>query len=171
MKLILKDQSDILKVQNELMNILPELKEKPYICEIKPYKPKRSLDANAYFHVLVDKMSKVLKISESEMKNKLVCEYSTTVKDPTDSNKILYLAATSGFDLRKYDESFKYPVFYKESIVNGQKMNWWYFKTPTHLLNPIEMANVIDMTIQDAKDLGIETLTPMELENLKGYKG
>ena len=35
---ILKNQEDILIVQNELMNVLPSLAEKPYIVTIKPYK-------------------------------------------------------------------------------------------------------------------------------------
>ena len=32
------------------------------------------------------------------------------------------------------------------------------------------MARLIDGTIEEAKQLGIETLTPIEIENLKGYK-
>ena len=40
----------------------------------------------------------------------------------------------------------------------------------THTLDSAEMATLIDGTIEEAKQLGIETLTPIELENLKGYK-
>ena len=61
MEVVLRNQADILAVQNELLTILPNLHDKPYICEIKPYRKRRSLDANAYFHVLVDKIAKCLK--------------------------------------------------------------------------------------------------------------
>ena len=58
MRIVLKEQADILSVQNELMNILPELQNKPYVCEIKRYREARSKDANSYFHVLVEKIAK-----------------------------------------------------------------------------------------------------------------
>jgi hypothetical protein len=71
MEIILKEQQNILEVQNELMNILPEIiGGKPYVCEIKRYYERRSLDANAYFHVLVDKIAKVLKRSAEDIKSK-----------------------------------------------------------------------------------------------------
>ena len=77
MEFILKEQRDILAVQNELMNILPEIKEKPYICEIKQFRKRRSLDANAYFHVLVDKIAKETKKSAEEVKISLNLDYGT----------------------------------------------------------------------------------------------
>ncbi len=58
MEIILKERQDCLKVQEALLTIIEQLKEKPYVCEIKPYRQRRSLDANAYFHVLVDKIAK-----------------------------------------------------------------------------------------------------------------
>lgn len=81
MEVILKNQADILAVQNELLTILPSLKDKPYICEIKPYRKRRSLDANAYFHVLVEEISKVLKISNTEVKKSLNLDYGTISKN------------------------------------------------------------------------------------------
>lgn len=33
------------------------------------------------------------------------------------------------------------------------------------------MATLIDGAVEEAKTLGIETLTPAEIENLKGIKG
>lgn len=81
MEVILKTQNDILQVQNELMNILPELKDKPYICEIKPYKKRRSLDANAYFHVIVDKIAKATNKSSDEIKVQMVLDYGTIASD------------------------------------------------------------------------------------------
>ena len=39
------------------------------------YTQKRSLDANAYFHVLVGKIADVLTISKAKAKNVLICKY------------------------------------------------------------------------------------------------
>ncbi len=40
--------------------------------EIKPYKRKRSLDANAYYWVLLTKLAKILRISNAELHNVLL---------------------------------------------------------------------------------------------------
>ena len=43
--------------------------------EMKKYRAKRSLDANAYFHVLVGKIADTLTISKAKAKNMLICRY------------------------------------------------------------------------------------------------
>lgn len=43
--------------------------------EMKKYRQKRSLDANAYFHVLVGKIADALTISKAKAKNVLICKY------------------------------------------------------------------------------------------------
>lgn len=162
---ILKNQSDILAVQNELMNILPELAEKPYIVEIKPYRKKRSLDANAYFHVLVDKIAKSLKVSSEEIKVKMNLDYGTIA---TDEKGI-----KAGFKALKsipITNFFKYAKPIGECVENGKVFVKYLIYKETHTLDTEEMASLIDGTIQEAKLIEIETLTPIELENLKGYK-
>ena len=166
MEIILKTQSDILAVQNELLTILPELKDKPYVCEIKPYKNRRSLDANAYFHVLVDKISKVIKKSAEEVKAQLVLDYGTIAKD--DKGLKVGFKALKEVPITKF---YKYVKPIGECIENGKEFVKYLIYKETHTLSSSEMASLIDGTIQEAKQLGIETLTPMELENLKGYKG
>lgn len=165
MELILKEQADVLTVQNELMNILPNLKEKPYICEIKPYRKRRSLDANAYFHVLVNKIAKVVKRSDNEVKKQLVFDYGAVAK------------TEEGFDVKwtarediPVEDFVKYPKPIGEEIRRGKKFTQYLIYKETHTLDSAEMARLIDGTIEEAKQLGIETLTPIEIENLKGYK-
>lgn len=43
--------------------------------EIKKCKAKRSLDANAYYWVLITKLAKILKTSNSEVHNQMISEY------------------------------------------------------------------------------------------------
>ena len=43
--------------------------------EIKKYKAKRSLDANAYYWVLLTKLAKVIGLSNAEAHNMLLCRY------------------------------------------------------------------------------------------------
>lgn len=165
MELILKSQADVLAVQNELMNILPLIKEKPYICEIKPYRKRRSLDANAYFHVLVDKISKVLNRSNEEVKTQLNLEYGTLARDET--GQIAGFKALKEVPITRF---FKYAKPIGECIENNKIFVKYLIYKETHTLDSAEMSRLIDGTIQEAKDLDIETLTPIELENLKGYQ-
>ena len=165
MEFILREQADLLAVQNELMNILPKLKEKPFICEIKPFYKKRSLDANAYFHVLVDKIAKALKTSAEDIKIQMNLDYGTIASD--DKGLKAGFKALKDIPITRY---FKYAKPIGECEENGKVFVKYLIYKETHTLNSAEMATLIDGTIEEAKQLGIETLTPVELENLKGYK-
>lgn len=163
MEFMLKEQADVLAVQNELMNILPGLKEKPYICEIKPYRKRRSLDANSYFHVLVDKIAKATKRSNEDIKTQLVFDYGAIARDEK--------GLKAGFKALKdipITQFFKYAKPIGECIENNKTFVKYLIYKETHTLDSAEMATLIDGTIEEAKQLGIETLTPVEIENLKG---
>jgi len=165
MEIILRKQEDILQVQNELMNVLPEIKDKPYICEIKPYHKRRSLDANAYFHVLVDKIAKKVKRSAEDVKVQMNLDYGTIVSD--EKGLKAGFKALKEVPITRY---FKYAKPIGEVTENGKAFVKYLIYKETHTLDSHEMAVLIDGTIQEAKQLGIETLTPLELENLKGYE-
>ncbi len=166
MEIILKGQKDILTVQNELMNILPQLKNSPYICEIKQYHKKRSLDANAYFHVLVDKIAKAVHRSAEEIKVQMNLDYGTIAKD--EQGLKAGFKALKSIPINKF---FKYAKPIGECEENGKIFVKYLIYKETHTLDTQEMATLIDGVVEEAKQLGIETLTPIELENLKGYKG
>lgn len=130
------------------------------IYEVKEYKPKRSLNANAYFHVLVEKTAEIIGRSATWTKNDLLADYGYIDQDTgpiilrDDINwhefRELHLRPTSA--TRILDDGELYRVFY---IIRG-----------THTYNSKEMARIIDGAIQEAKALGIETLPPQELERM-----
>lgn len=165
MEIILKTQQDILIVQNELMNVLPKLNETPYVCEIKKYYKKRSLDANSYFHVLVDKIAKATSKSAEDVKVEMNLSYGTIATDEKGV-KVGFKA----LDSVPITNFFKYAKPIGVCIENGKKFIKYIIYKETHTLNSNEMAFLIDGTIQEAKQHNIETLTPNELLMLKGYK-
>ena len=166
---VLKNQQDLLVVQNELMNVLLDIQinQKPYIVTIKPYKKRRSLDANAYFHVLVDKIAKALKESAEEVKIRLNLDYGTIAED--DKGLKVGFKALKEVPITQF---FKYAKPIGEVIENGKVFVKYIIYKETHTLTTDEMARLIDGAVQEAQQLGIQTLTPMEIENLKKmYKG
>lgn len=164
MKCLLKTRSDILDVQDMLFEIAPLLREKPYVCEIKPYVKKRSLDANAYFHVLCDAIAKATKRTPDEIKINLNTTYGTLATD-TDGQYVAVILP----EKVKVEDFYSYAKWYKSVEINNKKFNSYLLYKPTHELNSKEMATLIDGTIYEAEQLGIETKTPAELAELEGY--
>ena len=62
---------------------------------------------------------------------------------------------------------YKYTRFIESRRENGKMFNCYLVLKRTSELNSKEMAHLIDMTIQEARELGIETETPRELEEMK----
>lgn len=167
MEILIQEQKDILQVQNELMNVLPEIANgKPYYCEIKRHHERRSLDANAYFHVLVDKIAKALKRSVYDIKTQMNLEYGTYAKDESN-NKVAGFKALKDIPIGKY---CRYANPIGEVVEDGKVFIKYLIRKDTHELDNKEMAQLIDGVIQEANDLGIETLTPSQLATLEGYQ-
>ncbi|MCM1222916.1 MAG: hypothetical protein NC548_51540 [Lachnospiraceae bacterium] len=163
MEIILRSQNDILSVQNELMNILPELSKKPFRCEITQYRERRSLDANAYFHLLVGKIAEKLNTGNEETKRRLNLEYGAPALN--DDGTLLVVKVPLGTDITRF---YPYPKFYRDKKeINGKISNYYLFYKPTHELDTKEMARLIDGVVNEAKELGIDTRTPEELASMK----
>ncbi len=83
----------------DFLETYEELKGKDVLSlEIKPYRKKRSLDANAYYWVLLTKLAKVMNTSNAEMHNLMLIHYGEpeiiegkpiymTVPDTEDAGK------------------------------------------------------------------------------------
>ena len=123
---------------------------------VKPYVRGRSLDANAYFHVLVGKIAEVMRMGADEIKVKMNLEYGTqheqTVILP-EPNKICAFW--------KYAKEID-----NWTGKDGKEYTQYLIYKDTSSLNSSEMARLIEGVVYEAKELGIETLTPSELAKL-----
>ena len=66
---------------DEAPMIFDRTREKDLTIEIKEYRQKRSLNANAYFHTLVDKIAEAQGVSHAEIHNHLIAEYGCVDED------------------------------------------------------------------------------------------
>ena len=141
----------------QLIPALLELdQEKVY--EIKEHKKKRSLNSNAYAWVLITKIGDVLNKSKEELYFQFLKEYgqvtSIMLSDEVNINGFIkYYELESKRKVN--DRIFKIYRVYKGSSEFDTK----------------EMSTFIDGIVYEAKNLGIETLTPDELTNLKNQWG
>jgi hypothetical protein len=135
------------------------------ICEAKE---KRSLDANAYFHLLVGKLADKLRISKPRAKNTLLGRYGQRETTPDGGRMII--SVLSGIDMMEREDIHTYPIGYAE--LQGKQFTHYAVIRGSHTYNTAEMSILIDGTVQEAKAQGIETMTPDELARLKSlWKG
>lgn len=127
------------------------------------HRKKRSLDSNAYFHVLVGKIAEKLTISKAKAKNILLCKYGQAELLP-DGSPLIYKTNAPVEYMEELESIHSIPVKYGEE--NGKQVVFYKLYRGSHTYDTKEMSLLIDGTVADAKDLGIETLTPDEIRRM-----
>lgn len=121
---------------------------------IKKWRVKRSKDANAYFHVLVNQIAMARGLSDDEVKRDLVTQYGAIAVQ--DGYKVGFKLPAS-VDV---ETIYPYTRMYKQVEENGMLMNCYLVFKQTRYMDTKEMAHLIDGAIQVAQELGIDTDTP-----------
>lgn len=138
------------------------LREADLDIEIKKHREKRSKSANAYFHVLVNKIAAERGGSEDAVKESLVVQYGALAKDED--------GLTVGFKLpASVDVGTIYPYVkcFDTREEGGKLFKCYLVYKQTRFMDSKEMARLIDGAIEVAKELGIETDTPEQLARYK----
>lgn len=123
------------------------------------YKQKRSLDANAYAWVLMTKIANHPDISSSkeDVYEQMLQKYGTLYED---EDGYITITVKKSVDMSKVDGHWK---FIKD---NGKFASYLMIKGSSEY-DTVEMSHFIDRIVEEAKELGIETATPDELERMK----
>ena len=129
---------------------------------VKKLGKKRSLNANAYFHLLVGKIADKLHISKARAKNELLGRYGQ--REFTEKGQLI-ISVRSDIDLMEREDLHCGIVGYGK--VNDTDFTHWAVIKPSHTYDSREMAALIDGTVEDAKELGIETMSPDDIERMK----
>ena len=137
-----------------------KLHDKDISVEIKPYREKRSLDANGYMWVLVDKIAEKMHLGKAEV-------YRNAIKDIGGASTVVCVqdVAVDALCRGWQDRGLGWQTDTIPSKIKGCTNVILYYGSSTY--DTRQMAILIDHLVQDAKALGIETLTPAELEALK----
>lgn len=123
-----------------------------YEVTVKRYRPIRSLSANAYFHVLCNKLANELNADMPEIKRALVLRYgevepNTEIRLPAD-----------------VDPTEFYP--YCQAIGRDEDTVSYVLFKETHRMNTTAFARLLNGTIEECHTLGIETLPDDEIQRL-----
>lgn len=127
--------------------------------EAKKHRKKRSLDANAYCWVLMSKIAETIGSSKEEVYEELLQSYGYIYED---EDGYISVTVRAGVDMSKVEGHWK---LFKESK-DGRFKSYLMIRGSSEY-DTSEMARFIDMVVLEAKELGIETLPPDELERMK----
>lgn len=137
------------KVPDSALEQIERLKDKELVLEVKKYSPKRSLSANAYFWVLCDAIAKELRTDKEAIYKLQLSRYGVFVDVEIREEALPML-----------ESKFRYVTTLDEGY-GGMTIARCYFGSSGYTTE--EMSRLIDGTVQDAKDLGIDTWTPDEI--------
>ena len=123
------------------------------VYEIKEHHEKRSLSANAYAWALIGKIADIMRKSKEEV-------YLTCLKDYGQSEVVSVLAS---INVKGY---FKYFEEWGRGFVGEKEFIHYKVYKGSSEYDSKEMAILIDGIIQEAQNLGIETIAPAEKERM-----
>ena len=151
------------------MSIVRKHKDRLYDLEVKEHRKKRSLDANAYCWVLINKLADVMRIPPTEVYRQAIQDISGNSevipikKEAVEQFKQAWTSHGTGWLVRELGKS-KHQGYRNLMVYYGSSV-----------YDTKQMSVLIDHLVQDCKALDIETLPPeklsllMEEWNAKGY--
>lgn len=150
--------------REQIMLFLMNQQDKEKIWDIKEHKEKRSLDSNAYFHVLCDKLRQKLEISMSRCKNHLIADYGQ-IEYIADGEPMIYKTNAPEDYMMELETLHSKCV--KVTEENGKSVFFYRIYRGSHTYNTAEMAQLIKGTVEECKTQGIQTATPAELAEMQ----
>lgn len=143
--------------------------------EIKKYRAKRSLDANAYYWTLITKFAKVLETSNAEAHNRMLQLYG--YPELVDEKSFLVVVPDTEEAHRKVMQAEEYHLKPTSDVREGNDgimYRTYVLLRGSRTYNTEEMSRLINGLISECKEIGIsdrEIATPDEKRILKERYG
>ena len=160
MKEIRFKKADTVRVIAELASYIDSLKDdKAYVLTVKEHKEKRSLSANNYFWVMVDKLAEKLNISKTDI-------YRSYVKEIGGNNDVVCCINKAVPALREawLSHGLGWVSETEDSKIDGCTNVRLYYGSSTY--NKEQMSRLINLAKQDCIENDIPTWDEDELQRL-----
>lgn len=138
-------------------------RDKIWVLEEFKENKKRSLDSNAYWHLLIDKLRQKLGISFNCCKNHLIASYGQI--EYVGDEQMVYKTNAPVEYMQELETVHTSCI--KIGIENGKEVYFYRLYRGSHTYSVAEMAKLIDGTVQECKEQGIETATPDEIAHMQ----
>ena len=156
-----------LETEQDITEEYERLKDKISSVEIKAFRKKRSLNANSYYWKLLGEICEETRESTAFRHNMNLreCGYLEML-----DGKALYIVVPDTEESRaKIDCSDDYhlkPTSEVKGGKDGKIYRTYMMLRGSHTFNTKEMSRLIDIVVEQAKDLGIETATPDQIDEM-----
>ena len=150
------------RTRENVTELFDRLKDLPVRVEVKQWREKRSLDANGYFFVLLDKLAEKLRLPKTELYQHFVKEVGGNTETVCVRNEAVD-KLISGWG----HNGLGWVSQTAPSKIAGCTNVILYYGSST--FDTAEMSRLIDLVVQECKQQGIETMTPEQLSRLEGY--
>lgn len=150
-----------ISVEGDLRETFDALHESDIDVEIKKFRKKRSLDANAYAWVLIDKLAAVMNLTKPEIYREMIRNIggvSEIVCVKNEAVKSLCFGWSANGRLGWFADTFP-------SKIEGCTNVILYFGSSVY--DTKQMSDLIDAIVFACHEHGIETATPEELAKYK----
>jgi hypothetical protein len=155
-----RDVRHKMQTRSELLD-LQKRASKGLKVEVCQWREQRSLDANAYFHLLVDKIAKAVSRGADEVKKQMNLDYGTIMRDEKGGKVGIKLPVSVDVN-----SIYPYAKWFDTRKENGIDFNCFIIYKPTHTLDTKEMSQLIDGVVQECQALDIETKTPEQIAEM-----
>lgn len=133
----------------------------------KVYRRKRSLDANSYYWSLLTKLAEAAGISKPHAHNMMLRRYGKL--EEIDGRLIYVVVPDNDEGDRMALEAETYhikPTAEVKTSADGSRFRTYLMLRGSSTYDTAEMSALINGLVEECKDLGIETMTPQELERM-----
>jgi hypothetical protein len=145
--------------RNDFEALVDEMRDKDKLSiEVKPYRERRSLNANAYAWLLIGQIADIVRAGKDEVYLKCLKRYGQSE----------LISVLSHVPIENY---VKYFEVAGESKLNGKDFTHYRVYKGSSEFDTREMSIFIDGVVSEAKDLGIQTETPNQLAEMKARWG
>jgi hypothetical protein len=154
----------VIELDDDFRQDFAALEDHDVRVEIKKWRKKRSLDANAYAWVLIEKIAQATGVPKTEVYRKVIREIGGVSE--------IVCVRTEAVD--KFREGWEahglgWQTDVMPSKIEGCTNVVLYYGSSTY--DTKQMSALIDSLVQEAQALGIETLPPHEIARLNSLWG
>lgn len=151
-----------IKIPTLARRFVASMKEKLYDAELKEHREKRSLDANAYAWVLMDKLAAKLRIKPDEIYRQYIPDVAGNFvivpvrEDMIEHWNKIWCSGHLGRMIEDMGECRHTPGYHNIRCYLGSSD-----------YDTVQMSRLIDLIVEDCKAQDIETKTPEQLAMMK----
>jgi len=149
-------------IKDTIATILKTLFDFDIEVLIKRKTKKRSLSSNSYFHLLKSELAKKEGASDTYMHNLLLIRYGEL--EIIDGN-VFPIILRDDINFMELDMHLK-PTGKTKILDDGKTYQVFLALRGSHTYNTKEMSVLIDGTVEDCKESGINTKTPNEIHEM-----